>query len=251
MKILKGRDYYDSVLEYGRDEGLIFLRNDKTVSHKECPLVPLYPWTIVSESKKYRYDQDHIITRDVEYKIQSVSVYVAGKHYGGVSAVNVKSFSKITFWHYDTFCNWLSKFNRQVQNPENNYRYSFALKPEKIIFPNLQSWMTPQEASKEELDWIINNKVVIAIHKDNSNIFNRDQYGAYGDWHLNCASKEYNLKSLEFAKIVDPYTMLQELSMFIGGVLPRDANPMIEITDDKIKLAKHGFDKWTFRKQKE
>jgi hypothetical protein len=50
---------------------------------------------------------------------------------------------------------------------------------------------------------------------------------------------------------MDPFTLFQELSMFVGGVLPRNPNPMVEITDDKVKVAKHGFDKWSFRKHKD
>ncbi len=39
--------------------------------------------------------------------------------------------------------------------------------------------------------------------------------------------------------------------MWVGGVLPRSGNPMVEITDDKVKAHKAGFDQWSFRKMPE
>ena len=54
------------------------------------------------------------------------------------------------------------------------------------------------------------------------------------------------LQQLEFFKVLDPYTAYQELSMWVGGVIPKNPNPMVEITNDAVKIAKHGMDKWSF-----
>jgi hypothetical protein len=55
------------------------------------------------------------------------------------------------------------------------------------------------------------------------------------------------LNDFEFIKVIDPVTAYQEISMWIGGVLPKSDNAMINITDeDRIK--QHGFDKRSFRK---
>jgi hypothetical protein len=63
-------------------------------------------------------------------------------------------------------------------------------------------------------------------------------------WRVNPA----NLRSMEFYKALDAFTAHQELSMWIGGVLSGLARPMVAITDDRVKAAKHGFDEWSFRK---
>ncbi len=55
------------------------------------------------------------------------------------------------------------------------------------------------------------------------------------------------LKDYDFVKVVDPVRAFQELSMWVGGVLPKPGNPMVQITDDKVKLAKHGMDATSFR----
>jgi len=55
---------------------------------------------------------------------------------------------------------------------------------------------------------------------------------------------------MEFFKIVDPFTAFQELSMFIGGIMGGKSPIMIEVAD-KDRIAKHGFDKFSFRKEKQ
>ena len=64
------------------------------------------------------------------------------------------------------------------------------------------------------------------------------------------AYKNRCLKNMDFYKIVDPFTAFQELSMFIGGVMGGKSPIMIEVAD-KDRIAKHGFDKFSFRKEKQ
>lgn len=54
------------------------------------------------------------------------------------------------------------------------------------------------------------------------------------------------LKKYGFQKVKDPYTAYQDLSMFLGGVIPRQLPETVEVSDaDRIK--QHGFDKLSFR----
>lgn len=57
------------------------------------------------------------------------------------------------------------------------------------------------------------------------------------------------LKPLGFARVKDPYSAFQEISSFLTGVLGRQAPETCEIGDD-VRIAKHGFDKHSFRKRK-
>lgn len=59
-----------------------------------------------------------------------------------------------------------------------------------------------------------------------------------------------NSRMYEFIKVIDPVQALQELSMYVGGVLLQPTNPMIDISNDSI-IQKKGFDKWSFRKKGE
>jgi len=57
------------------------------------------------------------------------------------------------------------------------------------------------------------------------------------------------LKDYEFYKVMDSYTTLQEIQMFIGGVLGTKEKEIVEV-EDKYKISQHGFDKFSFRRDK-
>lgn len=57
-----------------------------------------------------------------------------------------------------------------------------------------------------------------------------------------------SLKDMEFYRVTDPFTAFQELSMYISGVMGGRSPRMVEISNDD-RIAKHGFDKWSFRKE--
>ena len=56
------------------------------------------------------------------------------------------------------------------------------------------------------------------------------------------------LSDWRFQNVMDAYTTFQEIDMFVSGVLGQTANPMVAISDND-RIAKHGFDKWSFRKK--
>jgi len=56
------------------------------------------------------------------------------------------------------------------------------------------------------------------------------------------------LKSYEFYKVFDTFSAFQEIQMFIGGVLTNPEENMIELSND-VRIKKHGFDKFSFRKE--
>jgi len=57
------------------------------------------------------------------------------------------------------------------------------------------------------------------------------------------------LADIEFYRVMPTWQAFQELSMFLGNIAAPN-NPMVVISDQSM-IAKHGFDKWSFRKQKE
>ncbi len=56
------------------------------------------------------------------------------------------------------------------------------------------------------------------------------------------------LSEFGFARMVDPMTAFQRLSMFIGNNLTTHEDPDIVMTDE-LKVHANGFDKWSFRKK--
>ena len=210
MRSLGGHDYYDSALAYGQDSEVVFVREHKEISDRDCPLYAGYPHSIIkgrawSDNNTLNYKDPALgVTTLV---LLPISIYVAGKHYGGLRVVREMGSEILNvFWRYDDFVAWLAGFDREVAKPSKRYKWEKA-DTEKDVFPIM--------------------------------------------WQCNSAENGKSLKDYGFPKAIDPYTLFQEISMFVGGVIPRNPNPMVEITDDTVKLAKHGFDKWTFRRHRD
>lgn len=55
------------------------------------------------------------------------------------------------------------------------------------------------------------------------------------------------LKGIDFYRCMDAYTIYQKLNMFIDGVLT--STKVTNQIPDSTKIAKHGFDEWSFRKK--
>ena len=55
------------------------------------------------------------------------------------------------------------------------------------------------------------------------------------------------LRPIHFFTSVNTSTAFQELSMYVGGVLPQQGNKTVEITDDLMLLKKHGMGNRSFR----
>jgi len=103
----------------------------------------------------------------------------------------------------------------------------------------VQAVQDGEQATREDLrTWMIENRVTVITF---------EYSGSREHWRINGD----NLKDFQMFKVADPFSMYQRISQWVGGVLPRNANPMVEITDDKIRAHKHGFDQWSFRKPPE
>ena len=56
------------------------------------------------------------------------------------------------------------------------------------------------------------------------------------------------LKEYKFFKVFDAFQTLQEIQMFISGVLGTNEKEIVTV-EDKYKIQQHGFDKWSFRRK--
>ena len=249
MRIIGGHDYYDSALAYGRDDDVIFVREPKIIPDTNCPLFKGYPHAII-KGRSYWGSGNKLQVKEGNYlvtlELHTINCYVAGKHYGAIKVKKeFNSGYREIFWNYDAFVNWLASVGKEVAGPAKKYKWEKD-SPEKDAFTSLQAFFTPMPATPEQLTWLIENRIVTATWYDNFR-----NYGPNSEWRCNSTEQGYALKDIEFARAVDPFTLFQEISMFVGGVLPRNTNPMVEIVDQVVKAEKHGFDKWSFRKHKD
>jgi len=108
----------------------------------------------------------------------------------------------------------------------------------------------------DDVEYVLNYDPINMFREINAPVFVYDndaviKLGDYGR-KLNSGIFIVNpiLKDYEFYKVVDAFQAFQEISMFLGGVLGRGEKEIVVVAD-KYKIAQHGFDKWSFRKEPE
>lgn len=157
---------------------------------------------------------------------RAVYVIFCGVLYSGIEVLlgSYGKYKKSTIWDFDTY-----------KKQKDNKQYSAIMK----------NYFTPIDCR----DFCIRRKITIAIGR--SRIMPPhvewilEPYGIYGD------SYSPSLKGLDFYKVIPPQQACQEIEMWIGGVLTNNPDPP-QIVDEKIRIAKRGFDsKTSFRKKKQ
>lgn len=218
MRIIGGKDFYDGGLMYGRDEDVVFVRHkNKTMSNKEVPFVNYAQFSNRYGYTKFDAELYIFYAAGVKYPM----VRVTPKHIDDGQGVRY-------FWKRDDYAAFCAKHNEQPQ------AFSYWHLNRDNQFKPWEAKITPYET-----DWLISNHITI-LHSQ--------KYWDGGKEATCWTVDPFDLNRFEMQKHVNPFDMFQQISAWVGGVLPRNPNPMVEITDDKIKAAKHGMDRWSFRK---
>lgn len=263
MRIIGGKDYYDHGLAYGVDESVVLNRHGRNVLRDnfrvritggcpdcEIPKNKNSPW----DRHDNLYEWEH---RGWHVKLSSVHVVLCGRYYQGVRAFyargvrsaytsqttapyDLKDWQSDTFWDVATLDKFLRKHGGRVKPEKKQSSHNrWAVRQNPLVNFDRRD-LTPEEKS-----WVIDEGITVATTTNQD--YDPEDRQHRRHWVVN----EDTLKSVQFIRVMDPVTAFQEISMWVGGVLPRPGNPMVEITDDKIKLAKHGMDKTSFRRAPE
>lgn len=272
MRIIDtNKDYYDTALSYGRDSDVVFVRNAQVFTDDEFitkfniesntkhywqlkspfsfnkfrvrPLSNEHNLFLYSSHNCLRYIDskksinDCIEVGKTEWLFDPVTVWFAGVKYCGI--MFAAGDSKHFVWSYDNFIKILSGFGVEFKTEKTEHKRNHD------YFKN--EYFVPSDEDKEHC---IENSISIMTYGLRDDQFGVRSYSRRNNFGY--VVNGSNLKDFQFQKVLDPYQAMQELSMWIGGVLPKDGNPMVEITGpEKVLLAKHGFDKMSFKKEKE
>ena len=247
MRIISDfHDYYDGVAAQGIDKSRVFLRKQDD----RLDLAERKYESAFIEGIEYAYPTNNntLLTPFV--------VFVAGKTYPGIK-INA-GFPNGTI----SFCYSKEEFEAH-KNDVGLDRYfrkdrwsHFAIRRlgehigSKYNYKGFFDYWTKQDSPlvKELVGDMIEMKETVSIMSgfrffipgSNNRIGNKP-----GMFQVYCP----RLKDIEFQRVVDPYTLFQDLDMYVGGVLP-EVKSVDEIAD-KYKIQQHGFDPiWSFRKHK-
>jgi len=237
MRILGGKDYYDNMIQYGIDPLIILKRNDNK----------LYNDSIIQELEKnytnhfnywcpyqiiHNKTQDIVRVRNslgvngIVYYFNRFTVIIGNNIYGGT----VIRYNNKTDYYYSE--NSLESFLNTL---------GFSLTKSHVIkkYPDSEGHENIS-LDNRLIKYMIEKKISIITFSDYDPIFTRpSKVRINGD----------NLREFQLYKRLNGYEVHQKLSHWVGNVL-LTANQMRDTPSNDMKIAKHGFDKFSFRKQK-
>lgn len=235
MRIVGGRDYYDTALALGHDASTVFVRETgRCLSDRD--LIPITSVHVVfSDAKRYRSYAafsgriETVRYHDSEFALARIAVIFCGKLYRGMWLSEGASAEATCFWDMESLVAHFAKrglkitLGRKIEEP-----LDVALFATKAVDAKL-------------LDVLILNRVVHAIR------FPQTLYVPGGpSWLINSDQ----LRIVQFYRKLDPYQTFQEIDMWVSSVLFGTTADMAEIADAD-RIAKHGFDRWSFRRPKQ
>lgn len=234
MRIIsKFHDYYDTVMKTGMDTEVIYQREvqEIEISSRDKDNYPALRSTSFQGNKSTRVE------------ISYLYLGYCGKIYPAVQV-------SVTPWlaHVaEEYCFFnaedaISEISKYVDLKE-KHRYKF-LRDRSYFDERVQEdylRFFNQEPSKELLKKFSDYNVPLFVYQKNPEPGRNHEYQLL----LNPS-----LKDLKFMKVKEPYSAFQDISSFVSGVLNQPVNKMV-VLNDQMKIAKHGFDKWSFRKHKD
>lgn len=236
--IAKKKDYYDGVVgTMGVDKTLVYDRQIIEIEQKNFPEFlqhKRYSWRH-SKDSPFLNIAHHDILPEYRKKYQAYSHFVVG--FCGKLYVGFK------LYHEENDPNIIGQVKLIT---EFTYDFDFI----KSIIKSRGYWGNIEE----DVNKIKNYDIIKFFRELNAPVFiydsdyNRTSIGRYTyrnepKFMINPLLKEY-----EFYKVFDSFLAFQEISMFLGGVLGVGEKEIVEVAD-KYKIAQHGFDKWSFRKE--
>ena len=229
MLIYGGSDYYDIGLSTGIDPNITLVRYpDKKLLDSDIGEKPRSDdniWPVKTLRAVKQKGKGYIDPATLD----TITVAFCDKVYTGIRYIPTGSFGlKLYFWSLDKLRECLSKqkLYPEIQNPW--FKRSVSI----------DTFFDPYPAPDKLRSLMIDRKISILLH-DPANLHSNDPaHSLVNPW---------GLKKYGFASALDPYTAFQELSMWIGGVLGGNSPETVSITDNKVLIENHGYDKHSFR----
>jgi hypothetical protein len=233
--ISKFKDYYDGVAgTMGIDKTIVYERHTIEITKNNEML------------KEFHYGNNRGLRNNPFINLGHSTIdRKKNKRYVGCSSFIIGFCGKL-------YLGWKLFYNKEIIN-ESGYNFNQELFDIVYEFDNIKEFIVDHYYKSDlnsDINYIMSYDCINMFREINSPIFvidfNRESYYL----HRSNITQINNpiLKEYEFYRIFDAFQAFQEIQMFIGGVLGSSEKNIIEI-DDKYKIAKFGFDKWSFRKE--
>jgi len=230
------KDYYDGVAgTMGIDNTIVYKRELIEIEEKDFPDIikrNRYSWRKSNDNPIIKLANHHL-TKDYKKIYEGYGHFVIG--FCGKLYIGFKLYRKELY-------DGIYKLNTII---------TYDIKSIKNLISSQSYWGNIEE----DINAVQNMDVLQLFRDFNTPVFIYD--GDYGRtyslvrWYNNKCKFiiNPNLSDYQFYKVFDAFQAFQEISMFMGGVLGRGEKEIVEVAD-KYKIEQHGFDKWSFRKEK-
>lgn len=241
MRIISNfRDYYDCMQANGFDPMIVYGRTKRP----QFINLPSY-------SREHRYPDHGWSGIGNEFEYETASIGFCGKFYllfniydCSVSR-HIPALQAYTIEDIDKFVekNFSKKQDNLYWGREDKWaKITLRVFTRGMILSAIKRFNNPQYSPSPEgteAQFIDNNTPIIVNHKPKED--GAPQGKCYITTYDDC------LKDYGFYKVMEPWRAYQELSMFVGGPLVNKRKLVPEM-DNKTKVASHGFDKYSFRR---
>lgn len=244
--ISKYKDYYDSAVGMGIDKTIVYERHLKEM---QCPddikdvLKESHDWGSKYFTSSYGY-LEHIPKG--QYNTSIIIIGFCGKLHIGIKFTKEVP----TQYYYDRkyHTEIIYDHTEIVKRLAKNKRYRSSWEKEfigkKEIFNNYVTRINAVDTT----EWFRRFNTPIFAFGIPIDIDVWEKYGHKAnignDFFINPILKDY-----QFAKVFDPYTAFQEIQMYVSGVLGVNKDGTEFPATEKQKVAQHGMDKWSFRRE--
>lgn len=272
MRIIVGHDFYDNGMAFGQDPSVVFVREKNrrmSVADAKAYGLNVREWKPALEVRddtlrngnsrmsSLRNPHHFLLHRGVSYWVSIMLVVLAGQLYRGVAIeVQASTFgsqtprdSKFSDGATHLFCFWNAK---SIEAWSESHGLAFYARGPGGAFRN-DELFSPTSFSRDVVPRLVRDRITIMTYssvqqRQSSAILRQFSPDDLNEaWRVNGD----DLSEFQFWKAVDAFQTFQMISMWVGGVLPRQGNPAVEIVDDQVKIHKAGFDlKTSFRRPK-
>jgi hypothetical protein len=235
MRIVGGRDYYDSALAFGHDVHTTFVRGREQLSVPDAEELGIEPARRVIElhpaagrREGHEYHPEHetfseVTVRGTYHHQNFVTVIACGKRFQGIRIASWTDSSVpgrgAFFWNWARLEGWLAEHGLRAETVRSG--------------DDLDARFDPVDVSDAVREALIARGWTLLVHDPPRSWVDCSRAAP---WLVD----QDVIKQVEFFRAVPPNTMFQEIDMWIGGRLSAAAPEMVEISDE-VRLAKHGM----------
>lgn len=232
MKIVsKYKDYYDSALAYGSDEELVYVRKKSKIA-----------FASLSDPVRDRLAK-------LRRNLPHISLHISGERYSGYDNMSAPFLLGVCGKIYPVVCLTLKGVDTFAYSYEDvmSFLRKHKLQKELEDFEDARSWLWNSSDDLRSF-FSIKFEALSEVFIDNKvPLFLIDFKFSTGVGCIPCdIVVNPQLKEYGFYKKLDPYTIFQEIGMYLDGVLGVTAPDMVGI-DDLIMRGKKGFDNTSFK----